>query len=79
MTSIFFNFSFLIIKVTILIYLCGLVHLDGFKETVFWFFFFGLFRPAPMAYGGSQARDQMGAVAAGLYHSHSNVGSKPCL
>ena len=29
-----------------------------------------------MAYGGSQARGQIGAVAAGLGHSHNNTGSK---
>ena len=28
---------------------------------------------APAAYGGSQARGRIGAVAAGLYHSHSNA------
>ena len=27
-------------------------------------------------YGGSQARGQIGATAAGLYHSHSNSGSE---
>ena len=37
------------------------------------------FRATPMAYGGSQARGQIGAVAARLYHSHSYVGSKPHL
>ena len=31
------------------------------------------------AYGGSQARDRIRAVAAGLHQSHSNVGSEPCL
>ena len=41
--------------------------------------FFGLFRTTPVAYGGSQARVQIGAVAAGLCHSHSNTGSKPRL
>ena len=29
--------------------------------------------------GGSQARGRIGAVGAGLYHSHSNVGSELCL
>ena len=43
------------------------------------FFVFGVFRYAPSAYGGSQARGQIRAVAAGLYHSHSNVGSEPHL
>ena len=40
------------------------------------FFFFFLFRTAPMAYGSSQARDWIRAAAAGLHHSHSNVGSE---
>ena len=30
----------------------------------------------PAAHGGSQARGQTEAAAAGLHHSHSNVGSK---
>ena len=32
-----------------------------------------------MAYGGSQARDRIGAEAIDLYHSHSNTGSEPQL
>jgi len=32
-----------------------------------------------MAYGGSQARGRIGAVATGLRQSHSNTGSEPCL
>ena len=43
------------------------------------FCFVCLFRAAPVAYGGSQASDQIGAVAASLCQSHSNAGSKPCL
>ena len=43
------------------------------------FFFFCLFRAAPTAYGGSQARVLIGAVAAGLLQSHSNARSEPCL
>ena len=43
---------------------------------VFLGFFFLLFRGAPEAYGSSQARGQIGATAAGLYHSHSKLGSK---
>jgi len=35
-----------------------------------------LFRATPMAYGGSQARGPIGAVAAGLRHSHSNTRSE---
>ena len=45
----------------------------------FFFFFFGLFRAALVAYGGSQARDQIGVVAASLCHSHSSAGAEPGL
>ena len=41
--------------------------------------FFCLFRAAPVAHGGSQARGQIGAVATGLHHSHSNTRAKPHL
>ena len=43
------------------------------------FCFVLLFRAALEAHGNSQARGQIGATAAGLHHSHSNAGSKPCL
>ena len=44
------------------------------------FFVFLLFLWAtPAAYGGSQARGQIGAVAPGLHQSHSNAGSEPRL
>ena len=36
-------------------------------------------RVALSAYGGSQARGRIGAVAASLRQSHSNVGSEPHL
>ena len=54
----------------------------------FWavFFFFVvvvvvvlLFRATPEAYGSSRARGGIRAVAAGLHHSQSNVGSEPHL
>ena len=34
---------------------------------------------APTAYGGSQARGRIGAVATGLRQSHSNAGPQPHL
>ena len=49
---------------------------------LFHFLFFWLFafsKAAPTTYGGSQARCQIGAVAAGLHHSHSNARSEPRL
>ena len=37
------------------------------------------FRATPAACGGSQARGQIGALATGLRHSHSNARSEPRL
>ena len=42
-------------------------------------FFFGLFKAEPAAYGGSQAKGRIGAVATSLRHSHSNTKSQPHL
>ena len=39
------------------------------------FLIFFIFRPAPVAYGSSQARGWVRTVAAGLHHSHSNARS----
>ena len=41
------------------------------------FFFF--FTSAPAAFGGSQARGRIAAVATGLYHSHGNARFEPHL
>ena len=53
-----------------------------FKKSSFWvffliffLFFFSFSRPAPVAYGGSQARGLIRAVATSLRQSHSNTGS----
>ena len=53
--------------------------LEKFKEDgyISSFFFLWLFRASPVAHGSLQARDQIGAAAAGLRHSHS--GSAPHL
>ena len=48
------------------------------EDLFFSSFFFCLFRK-PVSYGISQARGQIGAIAAGLHHSHSNARSKPHL
>ena len=42
-------------------------------------FIFAFSRAAPAAYGGSQARGLIRAVATGLRQSHSNMGSEPRL
>ena len=44
------------------------------KYLFFFFWSFCLFRATPAAYGGSQTRGRIGAVAAGLRHSHGNSG-----
>ena len=43
---------------------------------LFHIYFKNLYRAAPVAYGGSQARGQIGAVAAGLCRSHSNSNAR---
>ena len=48
----------------------------AYGQLISLFFFF---RATPVAYGGSQARGRIGAVATGLRQSHSNAGSEPCL
>ena len=58
--------------------LYSLVNSSFHSYCILSFFFFLLFR-AILAYGGSQARGQNRATAAGLYHSHSNTRSEPHL
>ena len=53
---------------------CGFV-INGFHYFLFVFCFL-LFRTVPTAYGGSQARGHIRAVAAGLHHSHSRTRSE---
>ena len=43
------------------------------------FCFIFVFRAAPMAYGRSKARGQIGDIASGLHHSHSNEESETYL
>ena len=51
--------------------------LAAYYETdIFLSIFFFLFRATPTVYGGSQARGRIGAAAAGLCHSHSNLELK---
>ena len=45
----------------------------------FFFCLFAISWAAPAAYGGSQARGQIAAIAAGLHQSHSSAGSEPHL
>ena len=43
------------------------------------FYFISHFGATPMTYESSQVRARIGAIAAGLCHSHSNTGSEPYL
>uniref|UniRef100_A0A8D1M6W5 HPS5-like beta-propeller domain-containing protein n=1 Tax=Sus scrofa TaxID=9823 RepID=A0A8D1M6W5_PIG len=56
---------------------------EGLASIGFLFFLsfclFAISWAAPAAYGGSQARGRIGAVATGLRQSHSNSGSEPRL
>ena len=46
------------------------------RFTFIFFYLFAISWTAPMAYGGSQARGRIGAVATRLCQSHSNTGSE---
>jgi len=50
-------------------------------KLLLFYFAFCHFRATPTAYGGSQAKGQIGAVATGYSHSHShsNMRSQPHL
>jgi len=52
-----------------------LKHVD--INTGFAFFFFCLFRAAPIAHGNSQARGRIRTIATGLHHSRSDAESEP--
>ena len=55
-----------------------IVFYQQWEHWIFFFFFF-LFRASPMAYGGSQAKGLIRAIAASIRQSHSNVRSEPHL
>ena len=68
------------------IILCGqknppvpLMHINSSHAPLVLVSFFCLFRAAPTAYGGSQAKGPIGATAISLCQSHSNARSEPCL
>ena len=59
----------------------GIGRIEGDKKGEFFFFFclFAMSWATPAAYGGSQPRSLIRAVAASLRQSHSNSGPKPRL
>ena len=54
-------------------------HLLRKNWVLFIYLFILLFGATPMAYGGSQARGLIGAIAVSLGHSHSKARSEQCL
>ena len=72
-------YTTLLIYTSLTLFSVSLVFSMKFILFYFILFFFLLLRAAPVACGDSQARGQIGATAAGLHHSHSNAGPKPCL
>ena len=58
------------------VYVCDIVGIQFMKITnILLKSIFFFFSTTPTVYGNSQAKGGIGAVAAGLQHSHSNVGS----
>ena len=55
------------------------LYLNRLFAFIFVFCLLSFLRATPKAYGGSQARGLISAVAAGLHHSHSNTRSEPSL
>ena len=54
-------------------------HTVTFSTSLFYFIFLSFFAiswAAPVAYGGSQARGRIRAIATGLRQSHNNAGSE---
>ena len=72
-------------SLTIVSYSLGHHRKSNYKQYVNFYLFFRVFClfaiswAAAAAYGGSQARGRIGAVAAVLRQSHSNLGSEPHL
>ena len=66
-TTLLYFLACILLKTIIHSFICSI-----FFPASFFFFF----RAAPTAYGGSQARGQIRAVAAGLRHSQSNARPK---
>ena len=63
------------IVISSILYLLTFFYFEETFQYVFYLINFFL-RAVPVAHGASQARGWIGAAAAGLCHSHSNVGSQ---
>ena len=74
----FFLIQKLLFLTFVVYFLIFSLALFGYSFSNLFFLFPSLFRAAPVAYGGSQARGWIRAAAAGLSHSLSNSGSEPC-
>ena len=69
----------LLIKIITDFFLCQVLSffvlskMSKYVKILYMFICFCFLEPYPLAYGGSQARGLIGAIAAGLHHSHSNT------
>ena len=87
--TVFYFHYYTVLHCVIIFYLLILLWTKFEVVPIFYFFFcllsffvvvvVAISWAAPGAYGGSQARGPIGAVATGLRQSHSNAGSEPCL
>ena len=65
-------------------FICVIFQIPHVSDII-WYLSFSFFlsfffsRAKPTAYRSSRARDWVRATAAGLHHTHSNVGSESCL
>ena len=75
------TFLFVLKKQVPLLEVIGHLFISLFYFLFIYLFFclFAISWATPAAYGGSQARGRIGAVAASLCQSHSNWGSEPHL
>ena len=74
-TLYFYEFDFLFYFILCFPFIfCNYYYFNGYFSNTIDFFFF-LFRAAPLAYGGSQARGRTGAIG----HRHSHARSQPRL
>ena len=55
----------------------GTTFINMQMNIILFIYLFLVFRATPVTYGSSLARGQVGAIPAGLHHSHTNEGSKP--
>ena len=72
--KLLFIYKCQVVSMLLIVITCSVISL-----LILFFFVFCIFCSCTMAYGGSQARGLIGAVATGLCQGHGNMGSEPRL